>query len=127
MGKLTENAWIDGVGYGPGFGDRQPPPEVLARLNGDPEPPADPELTVLAGLSADDLAALRVLAEAATELSPAVLAAQLEQLPDDKATLAGFAERHGIEVDNRLGAARMRTAIADAIAAGGEPAGDPAP
>lgn len=115
MGKLTENAWIDGVGYGPGFGDRQPPPEVLARLNGDPEPQADPELAALAGLSAEDLAALAVLAEAATELSPAVLAAQLEQLPDDKAVLADFAERHGIEVDNRLGAARMRTAIAEAI------------
>lgn len=122
MGKLTENAWIDGAGYGPGFGDRQPP--------GTDEPPVDPELAALAGLSAEDLAALQVLAAAATELTPAVLAAQLEQLPDDKATLADFAERHGIEVDNRLGAARMRTAIADAIeatAAGDGASGVPAP
>lgn len=111
MGKLTENAWIDGVGYGPGFGDRQPPgtDEVPS------EAPADPELAALAGLSADDLAALQVLAEAATELTPAVLAAQLEQLPDDKAVLVEFAERHRIEVDNRLGAARLRATISEAI------------
>lgn len=110
MGKLTENAWIDGVGYGPGFGDRQPP-------GADPEPPTDPELAALAGLSAEDLAALQVLAEAATELTPAVLAAQLEQLPDDKAVLVEFAERHRIEVDNRLGPAKLRAAIAEAIEA----------
>lgn len=109
MGKLTENAWIDGVGYGPGFGDRQPP-------GAEPEPPVDPELAALAGLSAEDLAALQVLAAAATELTPAVLAAQLEQLPDDKAMLVEFAERHGIEVDNRLGAAKLRAAITEAIA-----------
>lgn len=107
MGKLTENAWIDGVGYGPGFGDRQPP--------GADEAPADPELAALAGLSAEDLAALAVLAEAATELTPAVLAAQLEQLPDDKTVLGEFAERHGIEVDNRLGAAKLRAAITEAL------------
>lgn len=112
MGKLTENAWIDGVGYGPGFGDRQPPGLDEASAA---DPPADPELAVLAGLSAEDLAALQVLAEAATELTPAVLAAQLEQLPDDKTVLADFAERHGLEVDNRLGPAKLRAAITDAL------------
>lgn len=114
MGKLTENAWIDGVGYGPGFGDRQPPGHDD---DTDTVPLVDPELEALAGLSADDLAALAVLAEGAAELTPVVLAAQLAQVPDDKTALAEFADRHGIEVDNRLGAVKMRAAIVEAIEA----------
>ena len=101
MGKLTENAWIDGVGYGPGFGDRQPPTADLVQPAG-ADVPADPSTA-------------EGVVEAVESFQHTVLRGQLAQLTT-KAEMAEFAGRHGLEVDNRLGAAKLRTALEELLA-----------
>lgn len=111
MGKLTENAWINGVGYGPGFGDRQPPGVDQPVQPTGADVPLDP--TTAEGL-----------VEAVESFTNTVLRSQLEQLPDDKAVLVEFAERHDLEVDNRLGAVKLRVQLEDLLAADEQPAND---
>ena len=116
MPKLTENAWIDGVGYGPGFGDRQPPqtdtPADLVQPPGE-DVPADPSTA-------------EGVVEAVESFQKTVLRVQLGTLKS-KAEMADFAARHELDVDNRLGAAKMRAALEDLLAPDddGEPAGEP--
>ena len=116
MPKLTENAWIDGVGYGPGFGDRQPPttgdtPADLAQPPGE-DVPADPSTA-------------EGVVEAVESFQKTVLRVQLGTLTT-KAEMAAFAERHELDVDNRLGAAKMRAALEELLAPDDEP-GEVAP
>ena len=106
MGKLTENAWIDGVGYGPGFGDRQPP--TADDASADLLQPAG------ADVPADPSTAEGVV-EAVESFQRTVLRGQLDQLAT-KAQMADFAARHDLDVDNRLGAAKMRAALEELLA-----------
>lgn len=110
MGKLTENAWINGVGYGPGFGDRQPPETGLVQPPG-VDVPMDPSTA-------------EGVVEAVEAFTGTLLRLQLQQLPDDKAVLVEFADRHDLEVDNRLGAVKLRAQLEELLADDG-PAGTP--
>lgn len=105
MPKLTENAWIDGVGYGPGFGDRQPPTDDthadLVQPPGE-DVPADPSTA-------------EGVVEAVESFQKTVLRVQLGTLTT-KAEMADFAARHELDVDNRLGAAKMRAALEELLA-----------
>ena len=104
MPKLTENAWIDGVGYGPGFGDRQPPAADMPDLVQPPgqDVPTDPSTA-------------EGVVEAVESFQRTVLRVQLGTLTT-KAEMADFAARHDLDVDNRLGAAKMRAALEELLA-----------
>lgn len=122
MARLIVNVWAAGQGWGPDYGNAdQVPAEVAAELD-DPavwaggnapeavSAPASPPVSIDAGTAA-------AIVDAADDLTAAVLLDQLSQVADDKPALAEFAAVHGIDVDNRLGANRMRAAITDALTA----------
>lgn len=121
MARLIANVWAAGQGWGPYWGNADSvPAEVAAELDdpavwADGQRPSRPAAVVPPASIAVGTA--EAIVDAANDLTAAVLLDQLAQLPDDKPGLAGFAETHAIEVDNRLGAARMRSAIADTLTA----------
>ena len=125
--RLAVNVWVRRTGYGPGFGDTVPPVETWAELPADvwvggevPEPVLEASFT---SSQPFPVATVNPVGEpvftAPTDPSPERPApadpegeAPVADLPADKASLLAYADEHGIEVDRRLGAAKLRQVIA---------------
>lgn len=134
MSKLVKNVHVGDAWYGPAYGNVEPPADVAAQItnpNAWDEPPAADEVPAdvpqPAGqdVPADPSTAEGVV-EAVESFQKTVLRVQLGTLKT-KAEMADFAERHDLDVDNRLGPAKMRAALEELLAPDDEPADEPAP
>lgn len=104
MAKLIVNVWSRGQGYGPGFGDRQPPPDLAARLPG--RVWSDDTVTGGGGAGGGQASPVDPPPVAADDDGPVDDLAGL-----DKAALLDVAAAEAVDVDRRLGAPRLRERI----------------
>lgn len=119
MATLIRNVFVNGQGWGPGHGNAdQVPDDVAAQITNptawDQTKPEQADKPAAASPSIDPVTASAIV-ENAGQLAASVLLDLLAQVPQDKPALADFAATHGIEVDNRLGAVKLREAIAEAL------------
>lgn len=121
MGKLVKNVHVGGAWYGPAYGNIDPPADVAAQITNPSawdQPPARRLLAQPPGadVPADPSTAEGVV-EAVESFQHTVLRTELASIIG-KPALVDFAERHDLEVDNRLGAAKMRAALEELLAPG---------
>lgn len=104
MPTLVKNAWINGKGWGPGFGNAdQVPADVAALIDADawdeapPAPAPAPIPEVVDGI-----------VTAVPEPAPGSVD---NALPTDKPSLLAFAAEHGLDINKRLTYAKLRSQV----------------
>lgn len=130
MSKLVANVCVDDQWWGPAHGRVDPPADVAAKITNpsawDDAPEvaevAEPELEVAtepdAGPNPDpDDPESETWSDSGDFdwLNDPAKPVDLDAVPDDKQALLDYAAGHDLDVDARLGPAKLRTAIADLL------------
>lgn len=104
MSKLVANVAVDGVWYGPAYGNEADVPAEVAERVTNPSVWDKPPESVQVAEPAGPTGAPR---------GPSL--ADLDAISEDKEALVAFRDAHDLDVDGRLGVDKLRQALQDAI------------